>query len=138
MKIDFDDKAFAAKLLLLRMKEKQEKEEKMRNSIQEEEKEAEKDCLFYWILSRMYAQMDSCIPAKRAASIRITGSLTRYNKVLLEHGKSDNYLPFYVAGKDFFDVVKDTIEIFDNMDHFNAVYFQTSDEACEINVFMSI
>jgi DNA/RNA endonuclease YhcR with UshA esterase domain len=136
MKIDFDDKTFAAKLLLMRMKEKQEKEEKMCNSMQE--KEAEMDCLFYWILSRMYAKMDSFRPAKKTISIRITGSLTRYNKVLLEHGKSDDYVPFYVAGKDFFDVVKDTIEIFDNFDNFNAVYFQSSDETCEINVYMSI
>ena len=136
MRIDFDDKAFAAILLLMRMKEKQEQEEIMCNAKQE--KEAEINCLFYWILSRMHEQMDSARPAKLFARIRITGRLNRCNKVLLEHGKHNVYLPFYVEGKDFFDVVKDTLEIFDNIDYFCTRYFQTSDQECEFTVSMSI
>ena len=136
MKIDIDDKGFAANLLLLRMKEKQEKEIAMSNS--HDKKDAEGDCLFYWILSQLYAKMDSTRPAKKSASIKVTGSLNQYDNVLLAHGKLDDYLPFYVEGKEFFDVIKDTIETFDEIYGFNATYFQTSSDTCEFTVSISI
>lgn len=127
------EKKLAADLLCMRAKEKVQGEENLKRvDIPKLRATLEVDTLYYWILSRLYAKMESYRPARRVVTIIITGSIKGdNNKVLLRHGDSDEYLPYYVEGKEFFNVIKDTLQIYEENVRFNCDYFQSSDDSCE-------
>lgn len=135
MKIDFDDKACAAQLLFWRMKERLEMETKM--CTLKQEKDAERKCLFYWILSRIYVQMESNVPTKSMIGIKITGRLRPFNKASLRH-EDNEYIPFYVDGRTLFDITKEMVDIFNDLDSYFAQFYSISEEECEFTVSMSI
>lgn len=129
MKSDFNDKEFAAKMLVMLMEEKNEKEIKMKESESKElRKSAEVDSLYYWILSRLYHDADSRIPARPHARISVKGKMSKFNKVWLTQGYQNEYLPRYVVGSEFFDVIEETLKIFDEMDdRYSTTYHRTDD-----------
>lgn len=136
MKLNINDKELMAKLLVECMKEKTEKEIRIKHAADDLElkKEAEGDCLYYWLLSRLYRASDSRIPARPHGRITVKGRMNRYNKILLTQGHEGEYLPSYVEGTAFFDVVEKTLEIFNGLDGFSANMFQKGEEFCEFGI----
>lgn len=139
MKININDKELMARMLVERMKEKSEKEIRIKYAENDLElkKEAETDCLYYWLLSRLYVDAESRIPARPHAKIIVKGRMSQYNKVLLTQGTQgyeSEYLPLYVEGTEFFDVVENTLKIFDGLDDLSANMIQKGESFCEFSV----
>ena len=138
MKININDKELMAKMFVTYLEEKAEKERHIYNSDDPElKKEAETDCLYYWLLNRLYADAESRIPVRPHAKIIVKGRMCQYNKVLLTQGTQgyeSEYLPLYVEGTEFFDVVENTLKIFDGLDDFSANMIKRNDEFCEFSV----
>lgn len=110
-------------------------------------KEQEVDELFYWIMSRLEWSMQGCCPAKKSHSVTvITSHWYADGSVLLEHGVVDNYLSKYVNGKEFYAVMKDVANIFNeigksktNEYHFYAICILPKNVTgtAELSVFMT-
>ncbi|MCI8361769.1 MAG: hypothetical protein HFJ41_01200 [Clostridia bacterium] len=79
-------------------------------------KEKETDELFYWIMSRLEWHVQGCWPAKKYHDLIIY--ITRGDKdekVLLNHGRVSGYMSQYVKGEIFDDVIKDIVNIFNEI-----------------------
>lgn len=139
MKININNKELMARLFVERMKEKSEKEIRIKYADDLElKKDAEIDCLYYWLLSRLYVVADSRIPARPHGTITVKGQMTNFNKVLLTQGDKggyeSNYLPLYVEGIKFFDVIEKTLKIFNSLEEFSASHIKIHDKACEFEI----
>lgn len=140
MKIDFNDKELAAKMLVMLLREIAENEFEIRLTDDEElKKSAESNCLFYWILGRLYNEAESRIPVRAYGKIRVKGEY-QSDKILLKVGEEeissfqDEYLPRYVHGYDFLVVIQDTLEIFESLEEYSTTYEELDATGCEFTV----
>lgn len=79
-------------------------------------KEQETDELFYWIISRLEWSVQGCYPAKTSHSVTIkTSNCYDDGRVLIEHGRVANYLSEYVKGEEFYAVMEDVADIFNEI-----------------------
>lgn len=79
-------------------------------------KEQEIDRLFYWIMSRLEWYVESCSPAQRFHAVTIKISyLYDDGEVLLEHGRVSDYLSEYVKGVEFYSVMNEVANIFNEI-----------------------
>ena len=79
-------------------------------------KEQETDELFYWIMSRLEWSVQGCWPAK--TSHRVAIKISRWyddGRVLLEHGRVSDYLSEYVKGEEFYAVMNDVANVFNQI-----------------------
>jgi len=84
MKININDKELMARLFVERMKEKSEKEIRIKYADDLElKKDAEIDCLYYWLLSRLYVVADSRIPARPHGTITVKGPIKLQGKEVI-------------------------------------------------------
>lgn len=126
---------FAAKNLADRNKNRLDKE---RDPI-----EKEKEGLFYWIMSRLEWCVEGCWPAKESHSVTVKEGFcyANSNRVLLEHGRVSEYLSKDVTREEFYSVMEQVAEIFNEIGeqvegyHFNAKCFITAGNA-ELTVHM--
>lgn len=128
-------KEFVANLLVAVAQEWSDKELEIRHddSNLELKKDAEKNRLYYWLLSRLYNSAANSIPARPHTKIRVKGNMNCYNKVLLTQGNGD-YLPYYVEGREFFEVINDVLKTFDSFERYSVFYQQVTDDCCEFSV----
>lgn len=79
-------------------------------------KEQEIDRLFYWIMSRLEWYVESCSPAQRSHTVTIKISyLYDDGDVLLEHCRVSDYLSEYVKGVEFYSVMNEVANIFNEI-----------------------
>lgn len=107
-------------------------------------KEQEKDELFYWIIGRLEFSVQGCSPGK--ASHHITVKQVPFydsNRVLLEHGRVSQYLSQYVTREEFYSVMQEVAETFNEIGKqekdgydFYAVCI-TTDGKAELTVHMT-
>ena len=79
-------------------------------------KEQETDELFYWIMSRLEWSVQGCWPAKTSHSVTV--KISRWyddGRALLEHGKVSDYLSEYVKGEEFYAVMNDVANAFNEI-----------------------
>lgn len=109
-------------------------------------KEQETEELFYWIISRLEWSIRGCYPARESHSVTVKISHW-YNdgSVLLEHGRVSDYLSEYVRGEEFYTVMNDVANIFneigksdENGYHFYATCIlpEYTTETAELTVHM--
>ena len=80
-------------------------------------REREKDTLFYWLMSRLQWEIQSCYPPKNFHLLIIKEQASYYKDVvLLGHGSIANYISQYVKREQFKEVVKDVKKIFDEIE----------------------
>ena len=104
-------------------------------------KEQERDELFFWLISRLEWSVQNCWPAKKFHNVTVKeGYCHDKNRVLLEHGKVSQYISQYVTRDEFYSVMQEVADIFnqiskreDGENHFYAVCFPT-DRNAELTV----
>lgn len=135
-----DKKKLAAELLCIQAEERIKGERCLsKQDSLEQRKKLEDDCLYYWILELLQARMRGCVPAQNKENIKVMGEFWEHtNKVFLSQGIEPQYIPRYVDGREFFNVIQNTLSIFDEMENYSAKYFQTSKDSCEFSVYMSV
>ncbi len=110
---------------------------KNRLNTKRDPKQQETDQLFYWILSRLEWKMEGYFPAKNSISVTIREEGYCGNAILLKHGNVANYASTYVNGEEFYSVMKEVAEIFNEMSHFRATWIpHEEDEEAEMTVYM--
>ena len=100
-------------------------------------KEQETDELFYWIMSRLEWCVQGCWPAKTSHSVKLKeGFVSNRNFVLLEHGKVSQYLSQYVTREEFYSVMQEVANVFNEIGkndedgyNFYAVCFTENERA---------
>ena len=104
-------------------------------------KEQERDELFFWMLSRLEWSVQGCWPAKEIHNVTVKqGYCCDDNRVLLTHGKVSEYLSQYVTRDEFYSVMQEVADIFNEIGKqeengyaFYAVCF-TSNRNAELTV----
>lgn len=135
MYFEINDKELFANLLCAQMEERCDKEDKIEKCDNLDlKKEAESDRLFYWLLSTLYRSADSQIPAKRHTMITIKSQMLGKD-IMLNHKNFSQYLPTYVQGKDFLDVVKDTLKFLDRLDRYSVLASEITEDKCEFSIW---
>lgn len=135
-----NEKELFATLLRIWVEERCDKELEIENCENDNltlKKEVEVDRLFYWILNALLCRIDGSIPVRHHAMITIKSKLCG-NDIILEALENENvseYLPYYVQGKDFLEVVKDTLKIFDNLQRYSILSSVITENSCEFTVW---
>lgn len=79
-------------------------------------KEKETDELFYWIMTRLEWGLEGSYPPQTSYSITIKEIYLDSNgRVLLEHGRVSEYLSEYVKKEEFYAVMEDVANIFNQI-----------------------
>lgn len=108
-------------------------------------KEKETEELFYWIISRLEWSVQGCWPGQRGHTITVQAYI--YNPdggVLVEHGRVSKYLSQYVNNEEFFTVLNDIANIFNEIGKSKSKEYQFSaifsppgrNGICELTVHM--
>lgn len=82
-------------------------------------RQQETDRLFYWIMRNIEVSVEGCWPAKKYHYVSVTKTrLYDDGSVLLSHERVSNYLSQYVKDKEFYSVMEDVANIFNEIGKF--------------------
>lgn len=133
MKIDVDEKVLAAQILRSRLSINQEKTKTP--------KELEIDRLFFWILGRIHYEIGKSDSEYYRVIIKVIGSSRDDETIILQHvdeTKDDlnmeKYFSKYVKGREFYDIMLEVAEIFNELDNYYSGFFPKKEKAAEIIV----
>lgn len=79
-------------------------------------RQQETDRLFYWIMRNLELCVEGCCPAKKYHYVSVTKTRSYDDgSVLLSHERVSNYLSQYVKEQEFYSVMEDVANIFNEI-----------------------